>query len=113
MIASPPSFTSAREQAQVLYVIQISSILGHLPLVTVGRPARYPLTCEENQPTFQGRPATNPNTAGTVVGGGTSTAGPSPGATKDSGNKLAEIMRRDLYPNLYVKYAQYVLYDNI
>ena len=77
-----------------------------------GRRARYPLTCEENLPTFQGRPATNPITAATVPGGGTSTAGPSPGATIDGGNKLAEIMRRDLCLMLYVQHAQYAIYDS-
>ena len=102
-----------REQAQVLYVIQVSSIFSRFPLVLWGRRARYPLTCEENLTTLQGRPATNPITAVTVIGGGgTSTAGPPPGATKDSGNKLAEIMRCDICLMLYVQYAQYAIYDN-
>ncbi len=45
----------AREQAQVVYIIPLSSILGRLPVVPVGEKGTIPfeaLTCEENQRTF-------------------------------------------------------------
>ena len=64
-----------REQAQVLYVIPVSSILGRLPLVPVGatgtRPFQDPSPCVENQLTFLELSAINLRTAAMVVGGGT------------------------------------------
>ena len=81
---------------------------------------RDPLTCEENQPTFQEPPAINPITAAMVVGGGTSTAGSSHGGTSNSGNKPGDTMSQGHFLNVYAKmtsfihkmkqYVQYVQY---
>jgi len=68
-----------REQAQVLYVIPVSSILGPLPVVPVGekgmfqwvRKGQYPMTCEENHQTFLELLVTKVRTVAMDVGGGT------------------------------------------
>ena len=57
-----------REQAQVLYVIPVSSILRRLPLVLVGATG---LPCDENQQTFPEHHATDQRTVVMDVGGGT------------------------------------------
>ncbi len=60
-----------REQAQVLYVIPVSSVLGRLPLVPVGRQRQYSLPCVEKLLTFPELSAINQQTVVMVVGGGT------------------------------------------
>ena len=64
-----------REQAQVLYVIPVSSILGRLPLVPPlsrwVQLGQYPLPCSENQQTFPEHHATDQQTVVMDVGGGT------------------------------------------
>ncbi len=62
------------EQAQVLYVIPVSSILGRLPLVVDlflwERQGRYPSPCFKKRLTFQELSAINQLTVVMVVGGG-------------------------------------------
>ena len=58
------------EQAQVLYVIPLSSILGHLPLVPVGETVAS-LPCDENRLAFLVLSVTNRKTVVMVVDGGT------------------------------------------
>ena len=64
-----------REQAQVLYVIPVSSILGRLPLVQWARQGQYPSPasspCGENRLTFPELSVINQRTVVMVVGGGT------------------------------------------
>ncbi len=59
------------EQAQVLYVIPVTSILGRLPVVPVGEKGTIPLTCEENQQTFLELSVIEARTVRMDVGGGT------------------------------------------
>ncbi len=60
-----------REQAQGLYMIPESSVLGRLPLVPVGTTGTIPFARDENRLTFPELPAINQRTVVMVVGGGT------------------------------------------
>jgi hypothetical protein len=60
-----------REQAQALYVIPVSFILGRLPLVPVGATATIPFASVEKRLTFPELSAINQQTVVMVVGGGT------------------------------------------
>ena len=60
-----------REQAQVLYVIPVSSILGRLPLVLVGATRTMPFAMQRESATFPEHHATDQRTVVMVVGGGT------------------------------------------
>ncbi len=59
-----------REQAQVLYVIPVSSILGRLPLVPVGATGTKPFAMLREALTFPELSAIHQQTAVMVVGGG-------------------------------------------
>ena len=113
MSVRPQSFTSAVNNHKCCMSFQFPPYWNAFHLFHWERPGRYPLTCEENQPTFQELPAINPITAAMVVGGGTSTTGPSHGETSNSGNKLGDTMSQGHFLNVYVQYANYVLYDKM
>ena len=122
MSVSPQSFTSAVNNHKCCMSFQFPPYWDAFHLFHWERPGQYPLTCEENQPTFQELPAINPITAAMVVGGGTLTAGPSHGGTSNSNNELGDTMSQGHFLNVYAKmtpfihkmkqYVQYVQYAN-
>ncbi len=73
-----------KETAPVLYVIPVSSVMGLLPLVPVGKRGTILLDMRENQLIFSGLSVIKQRTAMTVVSGGTSTAGPWDGKPNNS-----------------------------
>ncbi len=62
-----------------------------------GRLGWFPLTCEESQQTFPAMPALKIGMAVTVVGGGTSTAGPWDGKPSNSSNKQRKAQKIFLF----------------
>ena len=106
MSVSPQSFTSAVNNHKYCMSFQFPPYWDAFHLFHWERPGQFPLTCEKNQPTFLELPAINPITAAMVVGGGTSTAGPSHGGTSNSGNKLGYTMSKGHFLNVYVQYMQ-------
>ncbi len=89
-----------RKQAQVLYVIPISSILRRFPVVPEGEKGTIPCDMRRESLDFPGASCDKVRTVAMDVGGGTWTAGPLDGGPSNNGNKQRKTLECDLYSNI-------------
>ncbi len=103
---SPPSCTSAKKLHKWCMSFQCPAYWDAALWFQWTRQGRYRLTCEESQRLFPGLSVIKQKTAVTVVGDGTSTAGPWDGEPNKSGNEQWIIWKGLWWILQNVKYAK-------